>query len=208
MKIGAGRERLAAMFAEPEWAARYPNAAAENLVGRIHDRKTRVFAAAIEAGQAALRPGVRRLLEAAAAAGVKTGVASTAHKVAVHTVLRVGLGAGLAGKFAAIFSGNDVEQKKPHPEIYRRCLAEMKLSAGEVIVLEDSRVGLESAAAAGVAVAITFNRWTDDQDFSGAALTVDCLGDPGGPACSIRQSRVDLGRPEFVTLEHLERLLE
>lgn len=206
MTIGAGRERLTAMFAEPAWRAVYPDRPAERMAAEVHARKTQIFAEAIEAGQAKLRPGVKRLLTEAVQAGLTLAVASTAHRTAVHTVLRVGLGEALYRRFAAVISGNDVVDKKPHPEAFRSCLTESGLTPAEAIAFEDSRTGLESATAAGITTVITYNRWTDDQDFSGAALVADCLGEPEGPACAIRSARVDLGRPGWIALEHLERL--
>jgi hypothetical protein len=46
--------------------------------------------------------------------------------------------------------------------------------------LEDSDNGVRSALGAGIrAVVVTVNDYTRDQDFTGASLVVDRLGEPG-----------------------------
>ena len=92
------------------------------------------------------------------------------------------LGEALYRRFVSIYAGNDIPNKKPHPEVYLRCLADMGLPAAAVVALEDTRIGMLSALAAGLTTVVTYTHWTDDQDFAGAAMVVDHLGEPGGPA--------------------------
>jgi beta-phosphoglucomutase-like phosphatase (HAD superfamily) len=47
--------------------------------------------------------------------------------------------------------------------------------AHEVIAIEDTPVSISAAMAAGIAVIATPGAMTDDQDFAGAAVTVDDL---------------------------------
>lgn len=49
-----------------------------------------------------------------------------------------------------IVSGNDVQQCKPHPEPYLTALKKSGLKAGEVIVIENAPLGIQSAKAAGI----------------------------------------------------------
>lgn len=49
-----------------------------------------------------------------------------------------------------IVSGKDVQQCKPHPEPYLTALKKSGLKAGEVIVIENAPLGIQSAKAAGI----------------------------------------------------------
>lgn len=205
---GSGKERLAVLFAEPPVSELIPLDQRERRILELHERKTTFFTAEIEAGRAALRPGVLRLIRAAAGRGLKLGVASTAHTRSVHTVLRVGLGPELYSRLAAVYGGNDVTHKKPHPEVYQRCLADLGLRPEEAVAFEDSRLGLRSALAAGLTTVVTYTHWTDDQDFTGAAAVIDQLGDPGLPPVAVRCGPAGFASGGMVGLEDLERLIE
>lgn len=204
---GSGRERLDLLFAEEPLASLFPPDRRAEAITRLHQRKTERFTVEVDAGRVDIRPGIRRLMEEAVAAGVTIAVASTAHRRAVHAVLRVRLGADLYGRFAAIYSGNDVTLKKPHPEIYLRTLADMGLPAGSVVALEDTRIGLSAAVAAGLATVVTFTHWTDDQDFQEAALVADSLGEPGGPACRVTRGPGWAAGRTWLGLAEMERVL-
>jgi beta-phosphoglucomutase-like phosphatase (HAD superfamily) len=79
----------------------------------------------------------------------------------------------------------------------------MGLKAGECVALEDSGNGLLSARAAGIDVVITVNRYTEDHDFSGAALVLDHLGEPAKP-CRMIQGRLQPG--PVIDTDYLRRL--
>ena len=75
-------------------------------------------------------------------------------------------------------AGDAVRNKKPAPDIYLYALEQLGLAADECLVFEDTEAGLASARAAGLATVITVNDSTRDQDFSGAAIVLDQLGEP------------------------------
>jgi beta-phosphoglucomutase-like phosphatase (HAD superfamily) len=100
----------------------------------------------------------------------------------VQAVLDSVVGTELASTFAGVFAGDIVKAKKPSPDIYNYAAAQLHLSPAECVVVEDSRNGLLAATAAGMTCVITTNGLTEREDFSEAALVVDCLGDPGQPA--------------------------
>jgi beta-phosphoglucomutase-like phosphatase (HAD superfamily) len=53
----------------------------------------------------------------------------------------------------------------------------------ECVAFEDSRHGLDAAAGAGIrSIVITVNAYTREQDFTGATLVLDALGEPDRPA--------------------------
>src|ERR1700722_812258 len=72
---------------------------------------------------------------------------------AIKQTLEVGLKAlGIFDLFDKIFSNEDVDNQKPHPQIYLKCMVEAGVSSSETIVVEDSKHGREAAVASGAYV--------------------------------------------------------
>ena len=57
----------------------------------------------------------------------------------------------------------------------------MELQAQHCLVFEDSAHGLKASSGAGLKTVITVNDYTHNEDFSGAILVLDHLGDPQQP---------------------------
>lgn len=66
--------------------------------------------------------------------------------------------------------GDDVDKKKPDPQIY--CIAAEKLgvSPSDCVVIEDSLIGLQAALGAGMRCVITYTPSTKDQVRSDTCL--------------------------------------
>ena len=78
--------------------------------------------------------------------------------------------------FDILLSGEMFEQSKPNPEIYLKCLKMSGLSLNEVLVIEDSKYGIESAKNAGLKVlAIRDKKFGIDQ--SEAFAIIDSFSD-------------------------------
>jgi tagatose 1,6-diphosphate aldolase GatY/KbaY len=125
-----------------------------------------------------LRPGVRRIMEEAAALGLTLGICTTSNERAAGAITRTLL-AGIP--LAFVLAGDVVKAKKPDPAIYQLALEKSGLEAGQCVVFEDSHIGVRAAKAAGMNVVATANLYTQHEDLSMADLGVDCLGDPDGP---------------------------
>ncbi|HHC74789.1 MAG TPA: HAD family hydrolase, partial [Thiothrix sp.] len=80
-----------------------------------------------------------------------------------------------------IAAGDIVPAKKPAPDIYTYTLEKMGLHAEECLAFEDSENGILSSAAANIPTLITTNAYTEQHDFSPAALVVNPLGEPNQP---------------------------
>ncbi len=206
LAIGGGKERLWAYFT-PERAHQLglPSEEAElkALLAQWHRRKSEFFTELVGDGSVPARPGVRRLIGDALAAGWQVAVASTSAKGSVHAVLEHAVGAGLAGA-VAVFAGDIVPAKKPAPDIYRLAVDRLKVEASGVFVVEDSAVGLAAARAAGLRAVVTPSTYTMEDDFSAAVAVVSDLGEPDRPATVFRD---DLGVAPggIVTAESLTR---
>lgn len=180
LEVFGGKERIRhfikrfkPVFAEPDDV--------EAFVRELHQRKTHHYMELLKSGEIPLRPGVERLLREARTAGLKLAVASTTTPENVTVLLSETIGEESVDWFDVIAAGDMVENKKPAPDIYEYALERLGLDAAECLVIEDTELGLASAMAAGLVTVITVNGATQDQDFSGAALVVDQLGEPGRP---------------------------
>jgi HAD superfamily hydrolase (TIGR01509 family) len=92
-----------------------------------------------------LRPGVARLLRAAAEAGVALAVVSSSGRDWVERHLNR---LGVAQCFVALVTGGGDVATKPAPDLYLRALAELRVAAAGALAFEDSPTGIRAAAAA------------------------------------------------------------
>jgi HAD superfamily hydrolase (TIGR01509 family) len=67
-----------------------------------------------------------------------------------------------------VLTQDDYEHPKPHPQPFLTALARFKAEKSQALVIEDSRRGLQSALNAGIDCYIVRNRFTEQQDFTGA----------------------------------------
>jgi HAD superfamily hydrolase (TIGR01509 family) len=173
------------------------------LIVKLHAEKTRAYLDLLSSGRIGLRPGVARLLREARSAGLRLAIATTTTPANVTTLLDCALGAQARELFEYIGAGDVVPRKKPAPDIYHLVLEQAGLDPAECLAFEDSAGGLASARAAGLATLVTVNDFTRDQDFGGAVLVVDHLGEPESP-CTVLAG--DAGGARYVDVALLRDL--
>jgi len=173
------------------------------FIRRLHARKTEHYVRMMQSGAIPLRPGVARLIREARAAGLKLAIASTTTAENATALLSATLGEGSIAWFDVLACGDVVPNKKPAPDIYEYALKQLGLAASECLVIEDNELGLASARTAGLTTVITVNRSTRDQDFTGAAIVLDNLGEPGAPFTVLAG---DSGGTEWVDVAFLKRI--
>ncbi len=154
LRITGGRERLLADMAQRADAPGH-SSERERLAGEVHALKNRHYAEIVSSGQLPLRPGVRELMDEAAAAGVQQAITTTTGRSNVDALLRVHLGVDWKRRFTAVVCGEDVRHKKPDPEVFVQALRLMGMSPLQTLALEDSPGGVAAARAAGVPVVVT-----------------------------------------------------
>ncbi len=189
LQIAGGKERMRAYLHAKGFGRPVAPAEEDELIARLHKRKTAAFIELIESGALPLRPGVRRLMLEAKAAGLLLAVCTTSDERAARAI------AGTLLKEIAldfVLAGDMVRKKKPDPEIYLLALARSGLSPEECVVVEDSRNGVEAARAAGLRVIVTTSVYSEKEDLSGGDLILSCLGDPDG-----EKARLIKGPPGF-----------
>ncbi|CAD7699183.1 unnamed protein product [Ostreobium quekettii] len=178
LETGGGKERMTKYFTVCYWLLDRNHHAEERtqLVKELHKLKTDTFMTMIESGAMPLRPGVKRLIEEAIGSGITVAVCSTSNERAVSTIVRVMLGPQVAEKMR-VFAGDVVEKKKPSPDIYQLAAQELGVDPQRCVVVEDSKIGLQAAKAAGMRCVVTKSSYTQNEDFGNADAVFDCIGD-------------------------------
>lgn len=178
LETGGGKERMTAHWDEVGWPDVIPVLGRYEKVLGLHLKKTDIFMKLIDDGAIPLRPGVLRLVDEAIENGVRLAVCSTSNEKAVSNLVSTLMGPERASKFQ-VFAGDMVKKKKPAPDIYLMAVDEMKLDKSRCVIVEDSHIGVGSAVAAGIACLVTKSSYTAEEDFTGAKMIVDELGDDG-----------------------------
>ncbi|MBI4899226.1 MAG: HAD-IA family hydrolase [Actinobacteria bacterium] len=210
LKIGGGKERIASEFtpALVSEAGLSPDPEEQAaLIKRVHARKTELFTERVEAGMLPARPGITRLIGEALDAGWTVAVASTSAEKSVRAVLLNAMGERWYEQ-VHVFAGDIVPRKKPAPDIYLKVLADLALDPADCVVVEDSGIGVDAAASAGLTVLVTVSSYTAADDFSRAAVVLPSLGDPGRPfAGSPLRKPPTFAEQGFVSLSDIAQLI-
>src|SRR5664279_2303396 len=107
LAVGGGKERIAHYLDRYRNGGRAYGDRAE-LIAALHERKQQIFSAL--AGSIAVRPGIRRIVREARAAGVRLAIVTTAARTGVNAVL--GRDPELHAAFDLIAAGDIVPCKK------------------------------------------------------------------------------------------------
>lgn len=148
------------------------------LIKAIHACKTKHYTELLSSGAIPLRPGVKRLINQARERGLRLAISTTTTPANVTALLEHSLGADSYNWFEVIAAGDIVSAKKPAADIYLWALEKLNLTAHECLAFEDSDNGLKSSLGAKLKTIVTVNGYTESQDFSGAELVIDNMGEP------------------------------
>lgn len=181
LKVSGGKERIR-HFIEIHDSDRRVSKDLDGFIRDLHAAKTAIYTRMVADGEAKLRPGVMSLIDQSLHDGIRLAIATTTSLPNVEALLQATYGEEGMHRFEVICAGDVVEQKKPAPDIYLLALEKLGLPAADCVAIEDSRNGLLSAHQAGIATVITPSIYTDDQDFSEAALVTSSLDDVDFPA--------------------------
>ncbi len=176
LKIAGGKERMRSYFDKNRWPVEAVDR--DVLIKRLHQLKTDYFIQLIESGELPVRSGINRIIDEAFSAGIRLAVCSTSNERAVTGVVKRLLGLERYAKFAGIFAGDVVSQKKPDPAIYQLAVQRLQLDPALCLVIEDSHNGLVAANRAGIRCVITTSTYTIAEDFDHAVAVYPELGDP------------------------------
>ena len=207
LQISGGEERLRHWLATAPPGVPGDQASQWAMAAELQERKQVHYGRIVSAGGLAPRPGVVRLIQAAAAAGWQQWIVTTSRRRAVEALLRTQPFQPLASVFQGWVCGDDVTRKKPDPQAYAMALHQSGLDTRQVVALEDSPHGLAAACRAGLRCLVTPGSVTGNQALTGAAAVVNHLGDgPRQPATVLVGPA--LGSQPHVTLPYLRGLLQ
>ena len=128
------------------------------------------------AGQIEPTPGLMELLARADQAGIPLVAVTNAPRLNAEMLLA---GLGIIRRFKAVVIGDELPHGKPHPMPYLEGLRAVNASPDLSVAFEDSRSGIKSASAAGIAtVGIRTSLGHDDMIEAGARLTARTFDDP------------------------------
>jgi len=202
LEVTGGKERIRFYLKQyrPDFE---PPTDLDKFIADIHAIKNKCFQQLVAEGAIPLRSGVKRLLEEALSQGVRLAIATTASLPNVTALLENTLGADSPSWFEVIAAGDIVPAKKPAPDVYQYVLHRMDLEAQDCLVIEDSYQGLEAACQLGLKTVVTVNEYTHSQDFSGAILVLNHLGEPLQPFSVLAG---DAGDASYVDIALVQRL--
>ena len=186
LSVTGGKERIRHYLDQDRPDFQLP-ADAGGFIAGLHRSKTGHYVGMLRKGQVPLRPGVERLIREAHASGLRLAIVTTTTPANVNALFEHSFGVHEDEWFELVAAGGVVPRKKPAPDNYNYAREQMGLKADECLALEDSGNGVLSARAAGIDVVITVNQYTNQHDFTDAAVVLDHLGE--GPG-----QKADLGR--------------
>ncbi len=141
----------------------------------IIDEKEAAFRRLV-AGRISPLPGLMPLLARADRAGVPMVAVTNAPRLNAEMLLT---GLGISDRFKAIVIGDELAHGKPHPMPYLQGLRAVNAAAELCLAFEDSRSGIQSASAAGIAtIGIRTSLGHADMIEAGALTTARDFDDP------------------------------
>ena len=119
-------------------------------------------------------PGVLELMNAALTGGVfRVAIATSSTREKSQAVLK---SAKVPYEKMVYITGSEVKNKKPHPELFRKAAAALKITPQRCVVIEDAPDGVQAAHAAGCKCIAVTNSTTAEK-LSSADLVVTGIGE-------------------------------
>jgi HAD superfamily hydrolase (TIGR01509 family) len=126
-------------------------------------------------GRITLMEGVRPLLDALTASGVRLAIGSSGVRANLELTIET---CGLNGRFAAMAGLEDITNGKPDPEVFLVAAKRAGVDPSRAVVFEDATFGIQAAKSAGMrAVGVTTTNPARALWEAGADEVVDRLSD-------------------------------
>jgi HAD superfamily hydrolase (TIGR01509 family) len=141
----------------------------------LADHKEELFRAAIREQGVKVLPGALELVQAAAEAGFRQAIGSSAPRANIELLTEV---AGIKPYLQAIVAMEDCLKGKPDPEVFVKAAGKLGILPGWCVVVEDAVFGVQAAKAARsacIAVRGGGHSTTEDLKSAGADLVVEVL---------------------------------
>lgn len=188
LKVTGGKQRMR-YFLNDFYKGAPPEGDLDALIISLHASKNAHYQSLLASGEIPLRPGVERLINEARQGGVLLAIATTTTPGNVDSLLKANLGEDSLDWFAVIAAGDMVPALKPAPDVFLYAMEKLGLGPAQCVAIEDSANGVKSSVAAGLTTLVTTNGYTAEDDFAGAALVVDQMGELNAPCSVIGEGR-------------------
>lgn len=199
--ISGGKSRLRA-FLSHQANSGFDQKDYENLIIDLHNKKTEIFQDLVSKGSIKARFGVLRLLEELQNNGIDLAIATTGSRSWVEELLAKEF---KSIDFKVIVTGQDVKQTKPDPQVYRQVKQLLDLSIDQIIVIEDSAIGIQASKAVQLSTIAVANFYTIKENLTQADLVVDGFGDMLNKV-SVLYDPLGIN-PNFINLDCMKKLL-
>lgn len=167
LRVTGGRERLLHyMDSRPDAPPRVEER--DTLARELHAKKNALYAELIDGAAIPLREGVRELMHECREHGVRMAIATTTSRANLEALLRAQLGSRWTEWFDAVVCGEDVQRKKPDPEVFVNVLAVLGVAPRQAVAIEDSPGGVAAARAAECPVVVTRSTYFANSPIEGA----------------------------------------
>ncbi len=120
-------------------------------------------------------PGVCQLLDRLDRLQLPRCIATSSRATFAERALRI---VDLYDRFDFVITAEHVAHGKPFPDIYLAAAQRMEVEVQNLLVLEDSNIGVRAGVAAKAITVAVPNEHTRGMDFTGAILEVESLVDP------------------------------
>lgn len=114
--------------------------------------------------------GVLNLMRELKHRGVKLAIASSSSRKLVNYIVDK---LNISNLFESTLAAEDIEHSKPDPEVFLKAAAQLGINPAQCLVIEDAKLGVESAKAAGMKCIGYRNPHSGNQDLSEANITTD-----------------------------------
>ncbi len=203
LAVTGGKERML-HYVQTRNKAEKQRSDLQQLIKQLHAQKTENYVRLLNDNAIPLRPGIERLLGEARVRDIRLAIATTTTPDNVTALLRNALGAESLDWFEVIGAGDIVPHKKPAADIYFYVLQQLNLDAKDCVAFEDSYNGILATRDADLKTIITYNGYTAEDDFSGASLVLDQIGDPGNPSKLLQQSY----QQDYLTVDLIQQIVQ
>lgn len=174
------------------------------FIQNLHKKKSINYRSLLAESDINLRQGVNRLINEAQSLNIKLGVATSSSQDNLKTLLKKTLGVNPEDIFNAVITSDSVSEKKPSSVVYQSAMLELGLSSNVCVAIEDTSNGNKAALNCGLKTIITTTDYTFDNDFTGASLVINGLGEPKEPFVVMQGN--DYGK-SYVDVELLNNIL-
>ncbi|MEY2777794.1 MAG: hypothetical protein RLY30_1892 [Pseudomonadota bacterium] len=167
LKTTGGLERMR-VYAEHLGQSQWLAGEGADRLKSAHQLKNKLYAHRVAHGFVHPRPGVVEWIQSLTEAGIEWSVVTTTSRANFDALFNDCLKPRGIPPFKIAVCGEDVQDKKPHPEAYLQALSRLGLAASDCMAVEDAPNGLKAAQGAGLRCLVVRSVYFKQAEFSGA----------------------------------------